>query len=74
MKQINEITHWLDSSNVYGSTNAVLDTLRDGVNGLLKTDLYNSEELLPQNSAAGCGSHTEYGANCPMERCFLAGT
>ena len=70
---MNGITHWLDSSNVYGSTNAILETLREGENGLLKTYLYNSEELLPQNDAAGCKLHSEYGTNCPMESCFLAG-
>ena len=51
----------------------VLESIREGANGLLKTDLYHSEEILPQNTAAGCALHTEYGINCPMEKCFLAG-
>ena len=57
---------------MYGSTDNVLQRVT-GVNGLLKSDFYNSEELLPQDSAMNCGSTTDYGMNCPMESCFLAG-
>ena len=56
---------------MYGSKDTVLQSIK-GVNGLLNTDFYNSEELLPQNS--GCQLHTEYGMKCPMDSCFLAGT
>ena len=58
---------------MYGSTNSVSQTLRVFENGQLKTDFHNSEELLPQNSAAGCQLHTEYGMKCQMDACFLAG-
>ena len=57
---------------MYGSTENVLQSVT-GVNGLLKSDLHNSEELLPQDSAMNCGLNTDYGMRCPMESCFLAG-
>ena len=57
---------------MYGSTDKVLKSVT-GVNGLLKSDFYNSEELLPQDSAMNCGLKTDYGMKCPMESCFLAG-
>ena len=57
---------------MYGSTYNVLQSVT-GVNGLLKSDFHNSEELLPQDSAMNCGLNTDYGMRCPMESCFLAG-
>ena len=67
LQQINQITHWLDSSNVYGSNEEEKGKLRTFRNGLLKsrTDS-NGEEFLPQNRNAECigGSST---------KCFLAG-
>ena len=66
-QQINQITHWLDSSNVYGSNEEEKRKLRTFRNGLLKsrTDS-NGEEFLPQTRVAECigGSST---------KCFLAG-
>ena len=67
LQQINQVTHWLDSSNVYGSTQSEMRKLRSFKNGLLKTSTASDGgELLPQNRNADCigGSTT---------KCFLAG-
>ncbi|XP_059081531.1 peroxidase-like [Tigriopus californicus] len=65
-EQMNQITHWLDSSNVYGSNEEEADRLRSKVNGLLKTDFDPSgKELLPTN---------ENESDCKGDKkCFLAG-
>ncbi|XP_021358062.1 peroxidase-like [Mizuhopecten yessoensis] len=41
--QLNEVTSYVDASNVYGSTKMKMTELRDNVNkqGLLKVDIYN---------------------------------
>ena len=67
LQQINQITHWLDSSNVYGSTEEDKRKLRTFRNGLLRSHTdSNGEEFLHQNRDAECigGSST---------KCFLAG-
>lgn len=37
-EQLNEQTHWLDNSNVYGANDRIANSLRTLVNGTLKTD------------------------------------
>ncbi len=58
-QQSNDITHWLDGSNVYGSNTSRAAFLRQGVDGLLKT---SSGNLLPFNdgtlaNAGGMGTN-----------------
>lgn len=62
-KQLNQNTHWLDASTVYGSKDATLATLRLYTGGLLKTtnDTINKRELLPISSP------------CTTGACFYAG-
>ena len=55
----NDITHWIDGSNVYGSDSGRAGFLRTGLNGLLKTSPGN---LMPFNdgtqaNAGGQGTH-----------------
>ncbi|KAG1650760.1 Peroxidasin [Nymphon striatum] len=64
-QQMNQITTFIDASNVYGSSDAHMDELR-AKNGLLKvTSLPQSapSQYLPEDS------HNQCGAN----KCFLAG-
>lgn len=56
---MNQVTHFLDGSAVYGSTEEEELELREGTGGLLKTQ---REGLLPPNT------------NIKEEDCFLAGT
>ncbi len=51
-QQLNEITAWIDASNVYGSEQAVADSLRTFVNGRLRTlDGGAFGDLMPLNKA-----------------------
>lgn len=66
MNQINQITHWIDSSNVYGSNRNVTRTLRAFKDGLLKTvRCQDGSECLPFAEALECRG--------PTRRCALAG-
>lgn len=61
--QLNGITHWLDASMVYGSSQAELDNLRTGQNGLLKSTLSEEgKELLPLRPS------------CSDPTCYYAGS
>ena len=64
LQQINQITHWLDSSNVYVSDTEEGEKLRSKRSGLLKTSrALDGSELLPPNTK-----------ECLDPRgCFLAG-
>jgi peroxidase len=66
-QQINQITHWLDGSNIYGSEDKVTEELRTKQDGLLKTQTApDGGELLPfDNRSLECTS--------TMNNCFLAG-
>ena len=66
LQQVNQITHWIDSSNVYGSSKEESRRLRSFQSGLLRTEILNGEELLPPNNDEKC-------IGGPSERCFLAG-
>ncbi|GJM11022.1 MAG: hypothetical protein DHS20C11_32980 [Lysobacteraceae bacterium] len=63
-QQINEITAWIDGSNVYGSDQARADALRTFVDGQLKT---SDGELLPFNDLGLAN------AGGPSPTLFLAG-
>jgi peroxidase len=66
-EQINQITHWLDGSNIYGSDDEEAAELRAFVGGRLASRQSSfSKELLPDNpNDSDCQSQTI---------CFLAGT
>ena len=54
---MNQITHWLDSSNVYGSDKETQQRLRLNRNGLLLSTITNDgEELLPDDKDEYCRS------------------
>ena len=61
---MNQITHWLDSSNVYGSDLKTQQSLRSNENGLLlSSQTADGEELLPDYA-------DEY---CRSGKCMLSG-
>ena len=64
--QMNQITHWLDSSNVYGSDEEEAHNLRSFVGGRLRSDTSRvGKELLPVSEERG---------DCRgQEQCFMAG-
>ena len=65
--QINQVTHWMDNSNVYGSTDEVAKSLRAFQDGLLKTDpCDNGLECLPLKPKRDCRG--------PTKKCGVAGT
>ncbi len=50
-QQMNGITAWIDGSNVYGSSEAVSDSLREHVDGLMKVSDSPHGDLLPEDNA-----------------------
>ena len=63
---MNQITHWLDSSNVYGSGNEEARRLRTFQGGRLRSERsFNGAELLPDSGENDCKGNSR--------RCFLAG-
>lgn len=48
-QQMNGITTWIDGSNVYGSSDAVSDALREHVDGLMKVSDSPYGDLLPED-------------------------
>ncbi|XP_067680260.1 peroxidase-like [Haliotis asinina] len=65
-EQLNQVTAYIDASQVYGSTAEDLDDLRSHTRGLLRTSSDNPE-LLPRNSVPDCATSTE------PNYCFKAG-
>ena len=66
---MNQITHWLDASNVYGSTDNETKLLRHFINGLLIESNENGSskiDLLPK-----CDKHVEFEEPVPngLESC-----
>ena len=45
--QLNELTHWMDGSQVYGSTEEVANILREFRGGRLRTSESNGRPLPP---------------------------
>jgi peroxidase len=68
IEQLNQITHWLDNSNVYGSLPEVANSVRSNQDGLLKsTNNSDTQEQLPIDlypNVVCCGE---------TSRCALAG-
>jgi len=72
-QQMNQITHWLDASNIYGSSQKMTRALRRFVGGQLQMTRRTSgeKEALPFCSA---GSNMEAEGSCSRcSSCFLAG-
>ena len=44
---MNQITHWLDGSNIYGSEHEEAENLREKRDGLLKSTTKGRDEMLP---------------------------
>ncbi|XP_066942094.1 chorion peroxidase-like [Macrobrachium rosenbergii] len=65
-EQVNQLTHWLDGSMVYGSNQEQMNNLRTGQNGLMKT---SGNNLLPINPNQGA----ECEAGERNARCYQAG-
>ena len=53
-EQTNQITHWIDASNVYGSSEEVSEELRQKEGGLLKVTMINGKEQLPKDVNLPC--------------------
>ena len=67
---MNQITHWLDGSNIYGSSDRKNVGLRLGTRGLLKFDTApDGGQLLPEDT----GSKTKCG-KAGSGKCFKAGS
>ncbi|XP_039290630.1 peroxidase isoform X2 [Nilaparvata lugens] len=47
VQQMNQVTHYLDGSVIYGSTAEVATSLRQFHNGRLRTKIHNEREFLP---------------------------
>ena len=55
VQQLNQITHWLDNSNVYGSLEAIASEVRSFKNGLLSTVIgSDGKEQLPVDPDRDC--------------------
>ena len=75
---MNQITHFLDSSNVYGSDDEDVKALREYKGGLLKTykpDQHGDRTLLPQEGEEGKDECQIEEAQQTREnrKCFVAG-
>jgi len=65
---MNSITHVFDASNVYGSSQAEQNRLRDSSGGRLKTQTVKGISLPPQDTR-GCPDNKVQSNRCP----FLGG-
>jgi hypothetical protein len=67
--QITAVTHYLDSSNVYGSSQQVADSIREFKGGRLRVELKDGRQFPPSNNnkSALCDHISE------SEACYLAG-
>ena len=64
-QQINQITHWLDGSNIYGSSLEESNLLRTFQDGLLKIhEGSEGAEMLPKDKS---------GSECAGDHCYHAG-
>ena len=68
---MNQITHWLDGSNIYGSEHEEAENLREKRDGLLKSTPKEGNEMLPQCDQTPILKlfNERDGENEPMEAC-----
>ena len=72
---MNQITHWLDASNVYGSDARDTRQLRQGRLGRLKTSIEPGKGRHPQDLPKCAGYDQEKPAMCSgCPACFVAGS
>ena len=73
IEQLNQITHWLDNSNVYGSLPEVAKSVRSSQDGLLKVKIVDGQEQLPIDTALNghCLGNTK---NCALAGNLLLNT
>lgn len=66
--QMNQATHFLDGSHIYGSNGRDAAALREATGGLLKTSIFDDEEHMPltSNPAERCLGSSD-------DTCFIAG-
>ncbi|XP_041988784.1 peroxidase-like isoform X2 [Aricia agestis] len=67
-EQMNQATHFMDGSQIYGSTSRDAIALREKSGGLLKTAVVNDQEMLPLAS-----NPTEKCLGTATDACFVAG-
>ena len=66
IEQLNQITHWLDNSNIYGSLPNVSKSVRSNIDGLLESIKgSDGQEQLPIDRNTTCEGSTR--------ECALAG-
>ena len=72
---MNQLTHWIDASNVYGSSEEEAEAVRLHENGLLKS---SSQKGAKKGELPLCGKNpaTSMCQHCPSitpSTCFIAG-
>ena len=70
---MNQITHFHDSSNVYGSDEEDSATLRAGKGGLLKVHTEDTRSLLPQDEVKEECEIPDPLQEAENKKCFEAG-
>lgn len=73
--QVNALTHWIDGSNVYGSSASHAAALRDlsSFNGKLKVSFINGRQFLPPGPNCCPGGAGAVWPNVCTSTCFDAG-
>ena len=73
---MNQITQWLDNSNIYGSDARETNQLRQGILGRLKTSIEPGKAKHPNvpNDLPKCAGFNQKPAMCDRcPACFVAG-
>ncbi|CAG2105525.1 unnamed protein product, partial [Medioppia subpectinata] len=74
-EQVNQLTSFIDGSNVYGSTSSLANELRDKIGrdvGLMRSKIINGKQYLPQNEARLPNDCQQDPKRSDFD-CFLAG-
>ncbi|XP_046453343.1 peroxidase-like isoform X1 [Daphnia pulex] len=68
-EQLNELTHWLDGSQIYGSDAETMTKLRDFHQGRLRSTRFNGRSIVPLDPKSNV-TRTE---DCKTSSCYIAG-